>query len=202
MNVDVETNFFLELVFQQEQTASCEELIELCRDAKIGLILPAHSIAEANETLVRRTLSRNKLQGSLKLEITQLARTIPNQQQLASIQNIDELLTQTYREERARFIQYRQTLLETAEIIPLTAETLAHAARNETRLGLTTPDAVVYASTLSHLQQHDAPSCFLNRNARDFDNPQIKAELAGLQCFLIYRFDQGVAFVRSQIGRA
>jgi hypothetical protein len=39
MNVYVETNFFLELVFQQEQHASCEEILNLSEILTIQILL-------------------------------------------------------------------------------------------------------------------------------------------------------------------
>lgn len=40
MNIYVETNFILELVFVQEQYQSCEEIITLCEAGRAKLILP------------------------------------------------------------------------------------------------------------------------------------------------------------------
>ena len=67
------------------------------------------------------------------------------------------------------------------------------AARSDTA-------AVVYASVLSHLARSKPPqSCFLNRNARDFDQPDIVAELQRHGCTMIPSFDHGHRYLRSRI---
>ncbi len=65
---------------------------------------------------------------------------------------------------------------------------------------LTPQDALVYASVIMHLRQHQPPAaCFLNRNAKDFDNPDIVDELRKYNCVMIPRFDQGDDFIRSHV---
>ena len=54
MNVYVESNFVLELALLQEQSASCEEILGLCEAGRVQLVVPAYSLAEPYETLVRR----------------------------------------------------------------------------------------------------------------------------------------------------
>ncbi len=50
MNVYVETNFVLELVFEQEQQASYEQILALCKSGKARLIIPAYCLAEPHES--------------------------------------------------------------------------------------------------------------------------------------------------------
>ena len=59
-----------------------------------------------------------------------------------------------------------------------------------------------YASCedVSHLKQSGAPqSCFLNKNSRDFDDPDLVEELNTYNCKLLPRFDIGYQFILSQI---
>lgn len=44
-------------------------------------------------------------------------------------------------------------------------------------------------------------SCFLNKNTKDFDNPDIVEELDRHHCKMLPRFDQGYDFIRRQIQR-
>ena len=117
------------------------------------------------------------------------------------MKNVYNLLVQSSDDEAERLTHYKGVLLDSAEIIPLSAEILMVAVDCETRLNLQPQDAVVYASALGHLQQRQGgqTSCFLNKNARDFDKPEIKAELARHGCSLIYRFDQGLGYIRSAL---
>jgi len=43
------------------------------------------------------------------------------------------------------------------------------------------------------------PSWFINRDAADFSNPDIEERLDRYGCKIMYRFDDGLAFIRSQI---
>jgi hypothetical protein len=109
-------------------------------------------------------------------------------------------MIQSNEEERHRFIQCRDRLLKVGEIVALNANILSEAASYETIYDLTPQDALVYASVITHLR-HDLPeqACFLNRNSKDFDSPDIIDELRKLNCRMIPRFDRGYSFIQSQL---
>ena len=200
MNVYVETNFVLELVFQQEQLVSCEQILQLSEAGRIKLAIPAYSLAEPHEKLSRQAKSRREIQQVLDTELRQLARTASYTTRINSIQDIANLLVQSNKDESQRFVQYRDRLLKNTEIIPLTADILTEAAIYEDPYDLKPQDALVYASVISHLRQ-DQPTvaCFLNRNSRDFDSPDIVNELSKFNCRMIPRFDHGYDFIQSQL---
>lgn len=200
MNVYFETNFVLELTFQQEQGSSCEQILQLCEAGKVKLIVPAYSLAEPHEKLSRQARSRRELQQSLDAELRQLLRTAPYADRIKSIQDIASLMIQSNEEERHRFVQCRDRLLKVGEIVALDANILSEAASYETIYDLTPQDALVYASVVTHLRQ-DLPeqACFLNRNSKDFDSPDIIDELRQLNCRMIARFDRGYSFIQSQL---
>ena len=200
MNVYVETNFVLELVFQQEQFVSCEQILQLSEAGRIKLAIPAYSLAEPHEKLNRQAKSRREIQQILDTELRQLARTASYTTRINSIQDIANLLVQSNLDESQRFVHYRDRLLKNTEVIPLTADILAEAAIYEDPYDLRSQDALVYASVISHLR-HNQPTvaCFLNRNSRDFDNPDIVNELSKFNCRMIPRFDHGYDFIQSQL---
>ncbi|MEH1768612.1 hypothetical protein [Nostoc sp.] len=72
----VETNFVLELVFEQEQCVSCEQILQSCEIGQAKLIIPAYSLAEPHEKLSRQAKSRRDLQQLLDAELRQLSRTV------------------------------------------------------------------------------------------------------------------------------
>lgn len=200
MNVYVETNFVLELVFQQEQSDSCEEILVLCEEGKAQLILPAYCLAEPHEKITRQNSKRKELQRLLEDELRQLARTTSYRERIDGISNLSTLLIQSNQEETQRLEAYRLRLLHAANIIPLSANTLMTAAQHETAYDLTPQDAIVYASVIQHLSENPATqSCFLNKNTRDFDNPDIVDSLRDHNCRMIPRFDHGLQFLRSQL---
>ncbi|MBC8160774.1 MAG: DUF4935 domain-containing protein [Roseiflexaceae bacterium] len=199
MNIYVETNFVLELVFQQEQSSSCEQILTLCESGQAQLIIPAYSLAEPHEKLLRQAKSRKALQQVLDAELRQLVRTTSYTTRINSIQDIAKLLIQSNEEEQNRFTQYRNRMLGTAHVIPLASTVLAEAATNEELFDLKPQDALVYTSVITHLRQSNPTiACFLNRNSKDFDNPDIVDELGKHNCRMIARFDQGVGFVQAQ----
>lgn len=199
MNVYVETNFVLELVFEQEQCESCEQILVLAESGSLRLIVPAYCLAEPHEKLTRQARNRRTLQQNLNDELRQLGRSGSFVNQIQDIKNIDNLLIQSNAVEQQRFMSYQKRLLATAEIISLTGTVLEAAASYSGLYDLTPQDALVYSSVLTHLRQNEAnQSCFLNRNSRDFDNPTVVEELESHRCKLINRFDHGLSFA---IGR-
>ena len=200
MNVYVETNFVLELVFQQEQFVSCEQILQLSEAGRIKLAIPAYSLAEPHEKLNRQAKSRREIQQILDTELRQLARTASYTTRINSIQDIANLLVQSNLDESQRFVHYRDRLLKNTEVIPLTADILTEAAIYEEPYDLRSQDALVYASVISHLRHHQPTvACFLNRNSRDFDSPDIVNELSKFNCRMIPRFDHGYDFIQSQL---
>ena len=79
MNVYVESNFVLKLALLRDEHESCAQLLELARAGDIHLFLPAFSVGEPYEALVRRTKQRTELQKNLVREINELARSQPDQ---------------------------------------------------------------------------------------------------------------------------
>lgn len=200
MNIYVETNFVLELAFEQEQCSSCEQILRLCELGSARLIIPAYSLAEPHEKLSRQARSRRELQQSLDGELRQLLRTASYTSRIKSIQDIASLMVQSNEEERDRFIQYRERVFKIGEIVALTADILVAAAAYETVYDLSPQDALVYASVIDHLRLYQPQrACFLNRNSKDFDSPDIVDELDRLSCRMIPRFDHGYSFLQSQL---
>lgn len=203
MNIYVESNFVLELALIQEQQASCEEIVRLCEAHSAQLVVPAYSLVEPYETLVRRHRQRKQMKADLDVELGQLIRTATYSQSLSGFQGLTALLIDSADEEAKRLEEVRSRLLKTCEIIPLDASILTAAVRYQIDHDLAPQDALVYASVLSHLTRSVQPdSCFLNRNSKDFDDPDIVDELKRHTCTLIPRFDDGLAHVRSHIKRA
>jgi hypothetical protein len=63
------------------------------------------------------------------------------------------------------------------------------------------PDAIVLASVLDDLESaQQPPSCFLNRNTKDFDDPTVVAALADRGCKMLGSFNDGLAYVIAQLG--
>lgn len=97
----------------------------------IKLVIPAYNLAEPHEKLIRLANSRKELQRKLRDELRQLSRTASYMSRISSIQDIANLLVQSNEEDQQRFVQYRERVLESAEVIALTADILTEAAVGE-----------------------------------------------------------------------
>ncbi|MDI9635238.1 PIN domain-containing protein [Geitlerinema splendidum] len=205
MNVYVESNFVLELALMQEQYESCSKLVELAESKHITLIIPAFSLAEPYETLIRAEKRRRRLSelsNEIRTELKQLERSQNHQQSISALQEeIGEFLVQSQEEEKQRLQTTLIQLLDLVEIIPLSSEVLRTAIHSQVNLSLSPQDSIVYSSILIYLQNllEDKPNCFLNRNSKDFSNPTIIDELKGYNCRLLFRFDDGLGYIQSQI---
>lgn len=202
MKVYVETNFVLELAFAQEQQAHCEEILRICSSGAAGLVIPAFSIAESYETLTRRHRRRKELKRELERELEQLARAASLSDRVSGLFEIAATLADSADDEAKRLETTRSRLLEIGEVIPLSLRTLTMATDYQRKHDLSPQDALVYASVILHLEDLDGESsCFLNRNSRDFDDPDLVAELGSHGCKMLPRFDSGLDFLRSRCHR-
>lgn len=200
MIVYVESNFVLELALEQEQHESCRTLLRLCKTGRIRIVIPAFSMAEPHTTLYRRGADRRQTKAALDRELGQLARTASYSERLKEFGGLIDLLVDSADVERDRLYDVLDRVLILSEIIPLDSSILRAAVTLKSSHPLSAPDAIVYASVLNHLAKSGAEkSCFLNRNARDFDEPDLVAELKGRGCRMILSFDDGLKYVASEI---
>ncbi len=199
MNIYSETNFFLEIVFSQEQSKFCEKIISLARKQKIKLIIPAYSFAEALYKLEAQRKKHENFQRELNSQISQLAQTIRYNSQIKNFRVLDTFLTQNI-EEKKRFEKCRKSLTKIAEILPFDAQAIKSAKATATKYDLTLQDAIVFTSVINHLQQNKLPrNCFLNRNSKDFSQPGIVKRLKNLNCKFFADFEKAHNYINSQI---
>jgi len=196
MNVYVESNFVLELAWLQEEHGSCEKILAFCENKKAKLILPAYSIGETYETLGRHQRKRRLLNSELETELNQLKRSHLHKDKIETYQMISVLL-ENDAEENQSFLQSHRRLLELAEIIPLTKEVLLSATQAPAKLK-SPQDSIVYASILQHLRIHtNETSCFINKNSKDFNDPDVVDELKKNNCKLLFSFKNGYDYISS-----
>ena len=197
MNVYVESNFVLELALLQEQSKSCGELLNLCRRGEISVVIHAYSLAEPYETLVRRRKKRQQIKRDIDTELNQIARTATYADRLPRLVELTALLVRSADEDAKRLEEVLNNVVEVADIIPLEAQILTESIRYQQIHGFSPQDAIVHASIISNLRRGnpDNPSCFLNRNSKDFDDQNIVDELQRHQCKLLPSFESGLNFV-------
>ncbi len=200
MNVYVETNFVLELALLQEQHESCEAIMELCRTNAIRLILPAYSLVEPYETIVRYAKNRTRVSNDLDAELRQLSRSKPYRDEVNTLRTLTSVLATSQAEENRRLGSIIEDLIQISEIVSLDKTILNEAKFHQIENSMSPQDAIVYASVLQHLDMPDSSmKCFLNRNSTDFDDPDIVAALSRKNCKMLFRFDHGYQYIASQV---
>ena len=200
MNVYVETNFVLELAFVQEQHESCAKILSLCQTGRARLVLPAFCIAESYESLIRRAINRKQIANNLAAELRELSRSEPYVGEVDALHSVTGFLARSLQDEDHRLIKVLEQLLVVADVIPLEAGIVLDATRYREKFKLEPQDSIVYSSVLHHLGSTDrVESCFVNRNSRDFDDPDIVAALMDQGCKLLFRFDDGYGYIQHRL---
>ena len=203
----VETNFVLELAFLQEDHEHCEEIIELAegRAGGLQLVIPAFSVGEAYHRQIRQEAERSALQGRIINALDDISRTRPYAERSMELREVTSFLEESNREDRGRLDSVLKTLLSAAGVIPTTGAVIAEAFDLQRSRGLSPPDALVYASVLSHLRsaapqgaQGAQASCFVTRD-RHFADDDIRADLEALGCKLLFKFEDAQGYVRSRL---
>jgi len=196
----VETNFVLEVALLQDEHQDCLKILALAKKDSLRLVVPAVSLVEPYATLTRRRKERGQLCEVLSRELKHLIRSESYRRHKSAMDDIVSLLMRSGQEEKDRLNSAIRELLSVAEVIPLTADVVASALAFQTQPGLSPPDALVYASVRSHLDlAARGKSCFLNKNAKDFDVPDIQAALAQRGCKILFSFRDGFGYIKSQL---
>lgn len=118
----------------------------------------------------------------------------------ASFDALAEVLISNAHREREGLRSTVSELLRHADVIALDALVLKSASEIQVQYGLSGQDAIVLASVLAHLDATKPDeSCFLNRNAKDFDDPRILENLETRGCKFFSNFDGGLRYIKSRI---
>ena len=174
-------------------------LLKMARNKEIGLVVPAYSLAEPYEKLIRRRIKRRELSQQLQDELVEFGRSADHAEDAQRYADLAGLLITSSEEENQRLGDMLAQLLEVAEVIPTDSTVMQDALTAQQTLRLGPQDSIVYASVRRHLQSHSEPRCFLNKNVRDFSAPLIQDELKALDCLLIPTFSDGLAYVQASL---
>lgn len=192
----VESNFVVELALSQEQHESCERLIELAGTDKVNLIVPAYSLVEPYEKIGRQASDRLKVSKALEAEAKHLSRSTSYHDEIDAMQHVTGLLVRSSAEEKEGLRSAIDRIRAIAKIISLDTQILNSASEYQLEYSLSPQDAIVYASVLSHLSTSTAAvKCFLNKDRKDFDDPDIEETLNSYGCKMLFSFDRGYQYV-------
>lgn len=200
MNVYVESNFVLELALEQEESESCIEMVQLALQKQIQLLIPAFSLAEPHQAVAGKAKVRSRLGEELRAHLGELGRSKPHREMPLTFGALPVALVERAQFELQGVRRTVSELIQSAEVIPLDSGILRSAADIETRYGLSGQDAIVLASVVFHLETaKPADSCFLNRNSKDFDDPDIRDRLDALNCKFFARFAPALAYISARL---
>ncbi|MEB3317107.1 MAG: PIN domain-containing protein [Cyanobacteriota bacterium] len=196
ISIYVETNYILELSFSQEQAQSCLHLLECCERGAARLVIPAFSIGECFDTLVRRSTQRKRLAETVSVELKQLSRSPAYKSEVPALDSITRLLISSLEDDKRRLDEILTRVLKVAEIVPLDQNVVTKAIGHRDKYGLGYQDSLVFSSVIDHLRSAPStPSCFLNRNSKDFDDPDIVETFENMDCKMLFSFDKGLNYV-------
>ena len=196
MTVYVESNFVLEQALQQEQCEACDAILELAVSGAISLVVPAFSLAEPHQALALKAKARNRLSNDLRTHISELGRSRQYRGVHDDFAALASVLIRSAERERDGLQRTITGFLKTAEVVPLDGEILIAAGELQATFAMSGQDAIVLASVLRHLQQATpAENCFLSRNSRDFDDPDVREQLDRFGCRYFARFDNALQYI-------
>jgi hypothetical protein len=121
----------------------------------------------------------------------------------ANFYELADLLLRSGEREREGLQRTIERMLQSAQVIPLDSSVLHVAGSMESGFGLSAQDSIVLASIVFHLARtKPAESCFLNRNTKDFDVPDVRETLDEYGCKLFGRFDEGLRYIESRLAKS
>lgn len=197
MRVYVESNYVLELVFGQEQWQSCESILDMAEAGSIELAIPALSLIEPYQRIVRRQRDREQLRRSLDQERAEVARVSAYQDPADQLQSLATFLLSSSQRDQARMLAVRGRILAACQVTPLDAPVLVDATNLAERFGLSPEDAAVLASVRADMAVAGTlEALFLTRNSKDFKDPDIQAFIG---CRILFDFDDGLSLIRTLV---
>jgi predicted nucleic acid-binding protein len=200
LNVFVETNFLCELAFSQEQSRACKDILSLAALGLLKLAVPAFSFIEAGRALETQRLQQRRVQPELDRLFREGRRSAIAGEFFAELETrLVALLATTQENHRAVLNDVRKQLLARATIIPTTQETVNAALELESRFGLSAGDAIGLACVLSDLNgRQQEECCFINKNSKDFADPEIVRDLSDRRCRLFVSFEAAGSYLVSR----
>jgi hypothetical protein len=200
MTVYVESNFVLEHSLQQEECDICNGLMDLASKGRITLAVPAFSLAEPHVAIMGKEKTRSRLGNDLRAQLSELGRSKPHREVPGAFESLAAVLIARAQFERDGLRDTISELLQTADVIALDTTILRSAADLQIEYRMSGQDAIVLSSVLAHIRLHKPPeSCFLNRNSKDFGDPDVREELESRGCKFFARFEDGLNYVNARI---
>jgi predicted nucleic acid-binding protein len=197
VTVYVESNFIVRLAFRQEEHESCEQLLDQAKGGAIRLVVPAFSLTEPFRVLRGRIQELKRVYEGVGGQVRALRRSAPHADPaLRLLEPLAEALERIGAEEEERLYGVLDRVSDAAGVMDLTSEVLAAARGGEREWGLSSQDAIVYASVLAHLDSGlaEGESCFVTTDADDFKQPHLRRALEERGCKPLFKFSDALGY--------
>lgn len=202
MIVLAESNFVLELALRQKQFEHAERILRLAEKKDLRLVVPACSLMEPYQTLVRRQRERKELSRRLQDEIKLLERSALHAGMSAASHHVAQVLDVGTEAERESLEQTIDRLTKICLVPVISLEIIRIAQAMQLGYGLEPQDALVFASIDGALQELGAGSkVFVNKNSKDFATPLIEGRLEKHECRLITSFQSARQYIENEVNK-
>ncbi|WP_324715284.1 hypothetical protein U7230_07780 [Carboxydochorda subterranea] len=203
MIVYIESNFVLELVFDQAQRAFAEHILGFVEQGGASLRLPAFTLLEPFYRVTSQVKRRSELRRLLEQERKHLARATDEGGRAAeaSVAQAIRALDEANLTEYERLYITLDRTLACAQILTVTHSVYLRARRYQDEYDLEYPDAVIAASVIEDLEHHQDEAAFLCRDSALTDS-MVRAEFDRRHCVLLTNFERAAHFVTGRKGLA
>ena len=203
MIVYVETNFILELAFEQEQHEAANRILEFVEEGKIELAFPAFSIGESLSKVTRQEKDRSELYSSLIPKLEQLKRSAPYRQIVIDSDPVLALLQNAIKGELDRLLPVLERMLRVGRSIETSISSFTEALAYRRQLSI--EDSIIYTAIISDLRSrpYEEIKRFLSRDNEAFGyNPRIEKELKSHNCKYVGKFEDVLHFIEHELRKA
>jgi hypothetical protein len=203
MNVYVESGFVVTLALQQDDHQAAGRVLQLARERRITLKIPAFSLSEPFATVRYRANNRNRLIAELRREIRELGRTRPHEAMARGLVRYAVQMSNVLQTQLNAIEALVLELSRGCELLQLDATVVARAASYKAEHNLRLPDAIILASVIIDLERKQAPDggLFISQNAKDFETPSIQDALQRVGCKYLADFSNAVRFIERPTSR-
>jgi predicted nucleic acid-binding protein len=195
-----ESNFVLELALQQEQFEHTEKILQLAENKHLQLVVPACSLMEPYQTLIRRRHERKEFRRRLQDEIKLLERSALHNGMNATSEQIAQILDAGTEIEMGSLEQTIDRLIRICTVPELSLEVVRLGQAMQLGYGLEPRDAIVFASIDTVLNGlGTSTKVFVNKNSKDFATPLIEGRLEKHGCRLITSFSNACKYIENEL---
>lgn len=199
MDLLLETNFLLELVYGQEQATACEAILQAAEQGKLTIHLPSFCLAEQLYQFLGESNKRSEVQSSVQRALIQAARETANKGDLLRLEReLSTVLEVRSQEQQARLLELSQRVAQVIEPIELGPAVWQRVTQLADGGALTLPDCVVCASVLERARElgPDKQKLFVTRDKKGFHQPAVRQMFQDVNCQVILNFEHAIAQLR------